>query len=279
MTSFPPPPGPSVHPNGPAGEPGEHSQPTSSSGSEPQWEPGAFTAGGPAPGTDLAADLGAGLKFAGQAMLRNPMAFLASGLIYPVLIFGVAFGGMAAAIGLIGARVDQWAISDGAAVGLILLSIGLSFVALLLGYLLSVPWQSGAARAGEIIVEGGRPTVGQTFLGPARVLVTALVTLVIVMIGTFLLQIPGLIASVLLFYAIPAAVRGSSPGEALRVSFQLAKNNLGTTIVAWLILAVSASLAGAIVVGVIIVVPFTVLFQLGMFERLIGRALPEPARS
>lgn len=108
---------------------------------------------------------------------------------------------------------------------------------------------------------------------------TALVTLVIVMIGTFLLQIPGLIASVLLFYAIPAAVRGSSPGEALRVSFQLAKNNLGTTIVAWLILAVSASLAGAIVVGVIIVVPFTVLFQLGMFERLIGRALPEPARS
>lgn len=282
MTSFPPPPGPSEHRYGQAGEPGEHGQPTGSSGSGPQSfpVPGAGPgAVGPAPGTDLAADLGAGLKFAGQAMLRNPVVFLVSGLIYPLLIFGVAFGGMAAAIGFIGARADELANSDGAAVGLILLSIGLSLVAGLLAICITVPWQSGAARAAETIRNGGRPTIGQTLIGPGRVMVTALLVLVIFQIGSLLLYIPGLIASVLLFYAIPAAVRGSPPGEALRISFRVVKDNLGTTIVAWLVLMVAATIGGMIVVGIVVAIPFMVLFQLGLFERLNGRALPEPARS
>lgn len=291
MTSFPP---PSPHSSdAPYGQPG---------GTEPQWEPGAAygspgpapgttlpqgvpsQGGGPspvasAPGTDLAADLGTSLKFAGKAMLRNPVAYLVSGLIYPVLIFGCAFVGMAAAIGFFGARADQLTDSDRAAVGLILLSIGLSFVAGVLAICISAPWQSGAARAAETIRSGGRPTIGQTLIGPGRVMVTALLVLVIFQIGSLLLYLPGLIASVLLFYAVPAAVRGASPREAMRISVRVVKGNLGTTIVAWLVLMVAATIGIGFVVGIIVAIPFMVLFQLGLFERLNGRTLPEPARS
>ena len=233
----------------------------------------------PAPGTDLASDLGAGLKFAGRAMLRNPVAYLVPGLIYAVLILIAVFAGIAAPIGLIGARADELASSDAAMVGLILLSIGLSFVAVLLALLIAGPWQSGVARAGEVILDGGRPSIGQALIGPGRVVATAMLVLVIINIGSLLLYIPGLIASVLLFYAIPAAARGASPAEAMRTSARVAMDHLGTTIVAWLAVMVASSVVMFTVVGIVIVVPFMVLLQLGMYERLNGRALPEPARS
>lgn len=282
MTSFPPPsPGPSGAPQWKAGaaygSPGSAPGPPHPYGASSQ-EGGASPVG-PAPGTDLASDLGASLTFASRAMLRNPVAYLVSGLVYPVLIFGFAFGGMAAAIGFFGARADQLTDSDRAAVGLILLSIGLSFVIGVLAICISAPWQSGAARAAETIRNGGRPTIGQTLIGSGRVMVTALLVLVIVQVGSLLLYVPGLIASVLLFYAVPAAVRGSSPGEAMRISVRVVKDNLGTTVVAWLVLMVAATIGIGIVVGIIVVIPFMVLFQLGLFERLNGRRLPEPARS
>ena len=97
--------------------------------------------------------------------------------------------------------------------------------------------------------------------------------------NALLRNIPGLIASVLLFFAIPASARGASPVEAIKQSVALVRANLGTTIVAWLVLSVVGSAAGMFVLPIIVTIPFYVLFQLGMFERLQGRELPDPARA
>ena len=99
-----------------------------------------------------------------------------------------------------------------------------------------------------------------------------------VFVGMLVFYIPGVIAAVMLMYAIPASLRGASPVEAMKESFSLAKANLGTTIIAYLVLTVVTSVASMIVIPVLVLAPFTMLFQLGMYERLSGRQLAEPAQ-
>lgn len=46
-----------------------------------------------------------------------------------------------------------------------------------------------------------------------------------------------------------------------------------------LVTAVITSITSMIVVPVLVLTPFIVLFELGLYERLSGRRLPEPARA
>ncbi|WP_262425773.1 hypothetical protein [Brachybacterium sp. Z12] len=75
----------------------------------------------------------------------------------------------------------------------------------------SLLWQSGAARAAEIVREGGRPSIGQAMIGPMRIVLTVLLYGAIVFLGMLLFYIPDLIAAVLFMFAVPAALRGASP--------------------------------------------------------------------
>ncbi|MGO1946675.1 MULTISPECIES: hypothetical protein [Brachybacterium] len=234
---------------------------------------------GPAPGSDLGADLGGALQFAGNALLRNPVAFLIAGLIYSVVAFVLIAAAMGVGFVVMIPQLEQTAPSDTADLGAILTFYGIVLVGALLTVPVTLLWQTGSARAGGLILDGGRPSIGQAMAGPMRIFLTALLVGVIIVVGTILLYIPGLIATVMLMFAIPAAVRGASPGAAIKESFTLAKNNLGTTIVTYLVLTVITSVASMLVITVIALVPFAVLLQLGMYERLSGRALPEPARA
>lgn len=285
----------------------EHGGPTSSGGPGPQWEEGPaygspayespVSAPGPtlpqgaashgsgpapvapAPGTDLASDLGAGLKFAGQAMLRNPLAYLVSALVYSVLIFLIILGAVFAGGMLIVAQTEAAGYADEPTFGEIALVFAVIYGIMLLALPISLLWQSGAARSGVVVLEGGRPSIGQAMIGPMRVILTALLYGVIIFIGSLLLYIPGLIAAVLLFYAVPASARGASPIQALKESFRLATKNLGTTIVAYLVLAVISTVAGMLVITFVVIIPFLILFQLGLYERLSGRKVAEPTRA
>ncbi|WP_076810339.1 hypothetical protein [Brachybacterium sp. P6-10-X1] len=243
-----------------------------------QQAPAASPAAGPPPGTDLASDLGAALKFAGNSLLRNPAAFIIAGLIYSVVMFVLIAGGSVLGFVLTIPQMEATASSDDPPIGALLTLYGIILAASLLCIPLNLLWQSGSARAAGVILEGGRPSIGQAMIGPMRIILTALLVLVITAVGFLLLYIPGIIASVVLMYAVPAAVRGASPGEAIKESFSLVKNNLGTSIVMVLALAVIGSIAGMIVISVIVLVPFMVLAYIGMYERLSGRELPEPAR-
>lgn len=232
----------------------------------------------PAPGTDLAADLGAALRFAGTALLRNPVAYLVVGFIYcaiyTVIIVGGMFGGFAAMF----SRTDQWTPDYFPAVELVLFyAIMLGAMVLLIPF--SLMWQSASGRAAEIVLQGGRPTIGQALVGPWRIILTSLLYGLIVVVGMLLLYIPGLIAAVLFMFAIPASARGAAPIAALKESCALVRANLGTAIVAYLVLSVILSIGATLVVGLLVMTPFIVLFELGMYERLRGHELPEPARA
>ena len=249
-----------------------HAQGAPAPGQAPGQAPGAQ------PGTDLGADLGAALSFSGRGLLRNPVAFLVSGLVYVVLMMLVIGGGFTGGFIAMFSMIESNPSSDAAVGTAMLVFYAVVFGASLLAMPIGLLWQSGAARAAGIIRDGGRPSIGQTFIGPGRVLLTALLYGLAVFVGMLLLYIPGLIAAVMFMYAVPAALRGASPVDALKESFSLAKANLGTTIIAYLVLTVVTSVASMIVIPVLVLAPFTMLFQLGMYERLSGRQLAEPAQ-
>ena len=236
-------------------------------------------ASGPAPGSDLGADLGAALAFAGRALLRNPVTYLVSGLIYCVIYIVIIGGGMVAGFFAMFAVMGDPYASDAEEVTGLLVFYAAFLVALLLVMPFALLWQAGAARSAEIVREGGRPTIGQAMIGPMRIVLTALLYLVIVGVGTLLFYLPGLIAAVLFIFSVPAALRGASPLEAMKESFALVKANLGTAIVAYLAIMVVTSIASTIIIGVLVLTPFLMLFQFGLYERLNGRRLPEPARA
>lgn len=68
--------------------------------------------------------------------------------------------------------------------GQTLVILALSFVLVLVTGLVGAMWQSGAAQAGGLLADGGRPTFRQALIGAGRVITTAVLVLVIVMVGS-----------------------------------------------------------------------------------------------
>lgn len=244
---------------------------------DPAAAPSEEAAVGPEPGKDLGADLGEALKFTGLALVRNPLTYLLSGLLYVAVMIAIIIAGSFIAFFASFATIDPYATSD-PPVSALLIMFGVIGLSTLIAAGLMVLWQAGAARSAQIVLEGGRPRFGQALIGPGRIIVTALLIGVMVTIGSLLLYVPGLIAAVLTMYAIPAAMRGASPVEALKESFRLVRANPATSIVAWLIIGAASTIASLFMIPLLILVPFMVLFQVGLYERLNGRRLPAPAQ-
>lgn len=263
-------------PTGPApdGDPAPHGP------GSPYGAPAPYPPARPTPGSELGADLGAALRFAGRALLRSPLALLGAGALYLLLMVVVILAATALAVLLVIAAIGSSPTAGGeltAAQTLLVFAVSIGVV--LVALPVAVLWQSGAARAGGVLLEGGRPGFGQGMIGPGRVILTAVLVLVLITIGSLLLYLPGLIASVLLMYAIPASLRGASPGAALKESFSLARAHLGTTVVGFLVVTAASYVGGLVVIGIIASIPFTVLFQLALYERLSGREVPELAET
>ena len=234
---------------------------------------------GPAPGTDLGTDLGAGLSFAWAALTRNLAPFLVAGAVYSVLYALLIGGGVVLGIALAIPHFENAKWDETAELTAMAYIYGFSLLGGLLVLPFSLMWQSGTMRAGRRIVEGDRPTIGQALLGSGRVILTGLLVVVITFVGMLLCYVPGLIASVLLAFALPAAARGASPIEACKESVALVRKNLGTTIVAMLVASAIASIAGMLVITLVVIIPFMSLFLMGIYERLSGRALVDPAHA
>lgn len=233
-----------------------------------------------APGTDLGADIGAAARFAGRALLRNPLTLLGAGAIYTVLLFVVIVVGFFLAMLLMIAMIEAGPntggeLTPGQVIAVFAVSVGVVLVALPVAML----WQAAAARAGGVLLEGGRPSLGEALLGRGRVLLTSLLVLVLTTIGTILCYLPGIAAAVLFMYAIPASARGASPLAALKESASLVRSHLGTSVVGTALILVASYLSSMVVIGVIVTIPLTVLFQMGLYERISGREVPEPAQA
>lgn len=265
----------------PHGAPDPSQDPSQASGAPGVPGEGAAPIAAPAPGTDLAADLGAALSFAGRALLRNPASFLVAGLVYSLIILVITTGGVAASIAVMLSRMETSPSGiPGEPSGIDLLVLyAVVLVILLLALPATLLWQSGSARAAETLLEGRRPRIGEAMVGPVRVMLTALLVTAITGVGLLLCYLPGLVAAVLLMFSIPAAARGASPIEAIRESIALVRANIGTSIVSYVVISVISSIASSLIIGVIVAIPFIVLFEMGMYERLNRRELPEPARA
>lgn len=235
----------------------------------------------PAPGTDMGTDLKAALDFAWKGLTRNPVPFLVSGGVYFLLVVIIGLSAFVVPlfvlIGSYATEIESGAVDPVTDLGFILLVYALIILMMLPMAPLMWLWQSGAARSSEIIRAGGRPTIGQAFVGPMRIILTMLLAGAIVFVGLLLFYIPGLIAAVLLSWAMPAAARGAGPVEAVKQSAALVKGNLGTTIVASLVIGGIGYLASFLILPIIALLTFSCLYQMGVFERLNGRELPEPA--
>lgn len=235
---------------------------------------------GPPPGTDLGADISAAFAFGWKAFVANIAAVLVAGYVYMIVLFGLFMAlyiGGFVALGV--SAPTESGTSDGS-VGGVILGIALIVIAVLVLSLGMLLWYSGVYRIGGLAVEGRRASIGNGFAGTGTVILTMLLSGLIITVGLVLLYIPGLILSVLLVFAPAAAARGASPVEAIKESFRLVKGNLGTSIVAVLITGVIGSIGGSLVITLPLAVALSVVFTVGIYERLNGRELldPEAAR-
>ena len=149
--------------------------------------------------------------------------------------------------------------SDGDSFGYSAWSTELGFGGLVVAFLgglvvLAVAGAIASAYLGGLLdIADGRPvTVGSFFrprnIGP--VVITALLVGIITEIGYALCFVPGLIASIMLMFAIIAVVdRNLSPVDAIKTSFDIAKNNVGPVILVWLLTALIV-FVGALLFGV-----------------------------
>lgn len=260
-------PGGPAHPLGPAGGPPPPPGPAG---------PPAAPAG-PPPGTDLGADLGAAFRWMWVTFSRNLAAFLVPGAVYGVVTIGLAVVMMVVMFGVMGVSVYSVQDTDGpeavwGILGSYLVVIPFLPVFAVVGAL----WSTGAVNAGSIVLAGGRPTIGQGFAGPWRMILTFVLVQVLAFVGVLLCYLPGIVFAVFATYALSASARGASPVEALKESFRLARRQLGLTIVGVLVIGVAASFASYLVVTVIAIPALTGLATLALFERASGRALHDP---
>jgi len=105
-----------------------------------------------------------------------------------------------------------------------------------------------------------------------RYLLGAIIVGILTFVGFVLCILPGIAVGIfVLFWGYFLVDKGMSPIEAITASFNLVKDNLGTVIIFWL-LTILATIAGAIVcgVGLIVAIPVVVIATGYMYKRLQG---------
>ena len=132
--------------------------------------------------------------------------------------------------------------------------------------------QAGIARVSLKITDGHSFGMDDFFTTDelGNVIVTALIVGVGVAIGTFLCIIPGIIVAFLAQFAIFYVVdKRLAPVDAIKASFSLVSQNLGTLILFYVLTAL-VLIAGfcVICVGLFVAIPVVVIAQGYMFRRL-----------
>lgn len=117
---------------------------------------------------------------------------------------------------------------------------------------------------GALDITEGRPFNASTvfkFQNAANVLLTALLIGAGVLVGTILCYIPGIVFGFVSSYAMYFVVdKNLAPVDAIKASFELVKNNLGTTII-WYIVSSIVGGIGAILcgIGLIVTLPIALI--------------------
>jgi len=237
-------------------------------------------------------DVGSSFSWAWATLWKNAGPFILATLTYVagiivvyVLFYVVLIGAILASAGSSTCGYDYYGsyscsggdLSAGAgiAVGLggLLLSVGIFVVAILM--------VAGLTRGALAATRGEPVTFGMffSFEGFGRVLGAMLLVSLIAVVSVITIVGPLFVAFFFYFTVMFVIDKGLGPIEAMKASFDLAKNNVGPTILV-ILLSYVIDFVGSLAcgVGVLVSTPLTYLFGAHLYRRLIGeQPVPAPA--
>jgi uncharacterized membrane protein len=223
-------------------------------------------------------NVGEAFSWAWNKFTKNAAALIVPALVYGVIL-GVVYGityGLAVALApapetsyTSDANGVSYSYSSGfGAASIAVMIIGYA-VLLVVGAVVQSAYISGVLQIAD-----GRPVTIGDFFKPRNiggVIVATIIVGVLTAIGSFCI-IGGIIVALFLMFTIVALLdRNLSPIDAVRASFDIVKDNIGNTIVAYLVMAVIV-LVGAILcgIGLIVAGPVAALFEVYTYRRLTG---------
>jgi hypothetical protein len=154
-----------------------------------------------------------------------------------------------------------------------------SLLGFIISFLASTIVSIAYARLALSVAEGGTPVGWEGLWVPDRffpMLGTIALQGVIILIGLVLLIIPGIIAAVLLMFAQLAVVdKNLNPVEALKESYALTKPHLWQLVLfSFAILALNIVGFFALVIGLLVTVPVSVIAVAHVYKKLAKLSVP-----
>ena len=241
------------------------SGPTESQGARPAGKAGS---------TDVGSLISESVSWALGAIVAAPVALLVPTVIYAALISvetGMMIGGfmwmMAVATDPVTGEINQAAPAG---------AIALMIVGFALILITGILWGTCAFRPARLLANRERPSFAQSILPAGMVVLMSLAVGVVTQLGFLLFVIPGLILTVLLMYALPAAADGHGFVGSFSTSAQLVRNNPAASIVMFLLIGLGSSLLSMTFIGAFVYPPIAALLLTAAYQRLSGRELPNP---
>ncbi|MGP4056830.1 hypothetical protein ACTWP6_18750 [Mycobacterium sp. 4D054] len=275
----PPPPGSGFGPPPGGGFP----PPTHAQGSYPPPPPPGMPSGGfgPEGGFPPAArpslTVGEAFNWAWNKFSKNAIPLIVATLVFAVVI--IALQSIISIVQMLVSPGDTSYVADDSGLSFsyattgvagILVSIVGWFLSLIVGAAIQSAFLGGIFD----IANGQQVTVG-SFFRPrniGNVIIAGLIVGVITTIGFFLCIVPGVIASFLLMFTTIAVLdRNLSPMDAIKSSFETAKNNVGPVFLIWLT-SIAVVLVGALLcgVGLLVAAPLAALLLVYTYRTLNG---------
>ncbi|MGC5025186.1 hypothetical protein ACLQ3K_10575 [Tsukamurella sp. DT100] len=208
-------------------------------------------------------NVGDAFSWAWNKFSKNAGSVLVAGLIYGVIfyvVFGIGYslllGGMLASSDTTYDPTTNTYTADNVSLGASLGgSLLFALVIAIVQYLIHTALLSGLLD----LADGKEVTLGSFFKprNTGSALVAALVVGLIVGVGTLLCVIPGLVAAWLFMFVLVATIdRNLGLGDALRTSFETAKNNAGNSLLVWILTAIIMGICAFITlpIGLLVIV-------------------------
>lgn len=136
---------------------------------------------------------------------------------------------------------------------------------------------AGLIRGALGITEGREFQAAEVFkfdkVGP--VVVTSLIVGALVFVGSLLCYLPGVVAGFVTSYSLYFVLdKGLAPMDAIKASFELVKENLGETII-WYLVGGLIAMAGAVVcgVGMLVSLPIVLIGTAYTYKSLTGQQI------
>ncbi|WLP92155.1 putative membrane protein [Gordonia sp. NB41Y] len=253
------------------GDPAQYGQPTPPPGgynSPPpsgSYPPPSYGAGQqpppyPSPATGIPTpttlDLGEALSYGWNKYKANALNWI----LFAVISYLI--------LGLITAAINGFSSSP---------SLGQNIVSSLVSGILGVLIQAGFTRGALDELDGRKPALGDfvKWNNLTAVFIAAILVWLITTVGYFLLVIPGLIATFLLWYTIAFVIdRNLAPGDALKASFDLTSKNVGSLLLL-AVVVVLLNIVGALLclVGLLVSGPVTLIASTYAYRVLSGGAV------